>query len=199
MTPLGVACAVAGVIVNALRDRVRTIALVLFGILCIPFGLGFPPESDPNRYFLTSFVVAAIFSGDAAAWLAERLPRARFLPALILAGLAVALLVENRWIISQATDERARALISSVQRTTPGDAVLVANWEDAPPLAYAAYVEHSMGRRIVEAAWIGDVAGDVPRWSAVRPVFSVGESGSVPGYRLFTVAPGATIYRLVPR
>jgi hypothetical protein len=199
-TPFGTIVAAAGVVAGALRDRIRTIALVLFGIACIPFGIGFPPESDPNRYFLTSFIVAAIFIGEAAAWLAQRLPRARVLPAVILAGIACALLVENRWIFTEAADASARALISGVQHATPGNAVLVANWEDAPPLAYAAYVEHSLDRRIVEAAWLSDVADQVPRWAATRPVFAIGEPpDEVPGYRLAAVRSQALIYRLVPR
>lgn len=199
MTPVGVIAALGGVAAGWLSDRAQTAALVLFGALCVSFGLAFATESDPNRYFLGSFLVAAILSGEAAAWLGKRLPRrARMLPAAILGAVALVLLLEGRWIFGQATDERARVVISDVQRTTPRDAILIATWEDAGPLAYAAYVERSLGQRIVDPAWLAQAAAQVPHWAVTRPVFVVGQPyGSVLGYRLARVCRRSSIFALV--
>jgi hypothetical protein len=198
LTPFGAAATAAGVCTTWMRDHVRAATLLLFGVPCIPFALGFPPESEPRRYLLASFVVAAIFAGDAAEFVAQRMPRLRALVTAALLVAAVALVVENRWIFAFAGDERARAVISDVQQRTPQDAVLVASWLDAPALAYAAYVERSLGGRIVVAAWIGDVASDVPAWRRTRPVFVVGPSNatSVAGLRIVALSPGSPVYRL---
>lgn len=197
MSSFGVSLAIGGVVAAWTRDRVRTGALLLFGAACIPFGLAFPPESDPHRYFLTSFLVASVFSGDAAAWLVRHLPRLRSLPAFALATIAAAVAIQNRWIVGLAGDERARDVIVEVQHATPRNAIVVANWEDAPPLAYAAYVERSLNDRIVEAAWLADVAADLPAWMKVRPVYALGSGQSAPGYRLAAVGRTASLGRVV--
>jgi hypothetical protein len=197
MTSFGVSLAIGGVVSSWIRDRTRTAALLLFGVLCIPFGLAFPPESDPHRYFLTSFLVASIFSGDAAGWLVRHLPRWRWLPALALGVIAAVVAIENRWIFGLTDDERARTIIVEVQRMTPRNAIVVANWEDAPPLAYAAYVERSLDDRIVDAAWLGDVVAELPGWMKMRPVYALGYGQSAPGYRLEMIGRKDSLGRVV--
>lgn len=198
MTPLGVAATMIGICAAWVRDARRAAGLLLFGAPCITFALEFPPESEPARYFLPSFIVAAIFIGDAGALFVRLLPRSRTITPLVLAATALVLLAENRWIFALANDENARAVISEVQHRTPSDAVLIASWLDAPPLAYAAYVEHALGGRVVTAAWLGDLAQRVPLWTQRREVFVVGSSaGSVPGYRLVPLARGSALARLV--
>jgi hypothetical protein len=197
MTAYAVSMAVGGIAAAWSIGRVRTIALLLFGITCIPFGLGFAPESDPHRYYLTSFLVGAILCGDAALWLAKRLPYENALPFLILGTISAVLLAQGRWIFALAGDERARAVIDDVRHSTPANAIVVANWLDAPPLAYAAYVERSFGSRIVEPAWLGDVAAKLPLWMKERPVFAVGDGQSAPGYRLAAVSKRSSVSRVV--
>ena len=196
--PFGLAALAAGIYVAWIRDRVRATALLLFALPCIIFGAGFPPESDPRRYFIGSFVVAAIFIGDAMGFLARQLPAARYAVAVALAAMAALLVVENRWVFDQAGDESARAVISAVQQRTPANAILVANWLDAPPLAYAAYVEHSLGSRSVAAAWVGDLGAHARVWMRTRPVFVAGTSnvGGLPGYRLVALDAHSSLFRL---
>jgi hypothetical protein len=197
MTSFGVSMAIGGLVAGWMRDRLRTVALVLFGIVCVPFGLGFPPESDPHRYFLTSFLVLAVLCGDAAAWLARRLGSWRAAPALVLVAICLALCVENRWIFGLAGDERARNVIVDVRQMTPRNAVIVANWNDAPALAYAAYVERSLGARIVDAAWLGDVVSELPGWMKSRPVYALGDGQGAPGYKVAVVTRGLPLGRVV--
>ena len=200
MTPIGVAALAAGIYVAWIRNHVRAAALALIALVCVVFAAGFPPESDPRRYFIPSFVIAAIFVGDAIAFLARRFPRARLAASAALAGLAIFLIVENGWIFAQAHDERARAIIAEVQHRTPSNAILVANWLDGPPLAYAAYVEHSLGARTITIAWVGDLGPHIAAWLRTRPVYVVGSTnaGGLRGYRLVAPAPNSTVYRLVP-
>jgi hypothetical protein len=197
MTSYGVSMAAGGIAAAWSVSRVRIGALLLFGVACIPFGLGFAPESDPHRYYLTSFLVGSILCGDAALWLARRVPYRNVLPFLILAGISAALLVQGRWIFAFANDERARAVIDDVRRSTPSNAIVVANWLDAPPLAYAAYVERTLGNRIVEPAWLGDVAAKLPLWMKMRPVFAIGEGQSAPGFRLAAIGKRSAVSRVL--
>ncbi len=199
ISSFGVSLAIGGAVAGWMRSRVRTVALLLFGAACIPFGLAFPPESDPHRYFLTSFLVASVLCGEAAGWLIRRVPRWRWLPALAPAVLAAGLFVANRWIFGLADDERARAIIVNVQRGTPSNAIVVANWSDAPPLAYAAYVEHSLANRIVLAQWLGNVTGQLPSWMRRRPVYALGYGQSAPGYKLALVGRHSTLGRVVAK
>ena len=92
-------------------------------------------------------------------------------------------------------------LIQSVVARTPGDAVLLAPWIDSTALAYAAYVDGSLGHRIVVSAWLSDEAARVPGWiRAGRQVYVVDQVvGSVPGYRLEHISGSPDIYRIVPQ
>lgn len=199
LTPAGVALLVAGIGVAARRDRARAAALVLAALPPVIFALGFPPESDPRRYFVASFAIAAVFLGDAGGALARALPRARAVVALGLTVLAGALALENAWIFAQAGDESARAVIAAVERGTPPNAILVSNWLDAPPLAYAAYVERALGHRVVTVSWVGDLGPHVAAWLRARPVYVVGptNAGGLRGYRLVSLR-GTPIARLLP-
>lgn len=200
LTPFGAAAALFGIAVAWKRDRARAAALVLFALPCVIFGASFPAESDPRRYFIESYFVAAVFAGGAFSCVARSVPRVRILAASACAALALLLVVQNRWIFAQAGDERARAVIAAVQRQTPDDAILVASWLDAPPLAYAAYVEHSLGSRSIAVAWVGDLGPYLPRWPRTRPAFVIGPSnaGGLAGYGLVEVAPHSPVFALVP-
>ncbi len=54
------------------------------------------------------------------------------------------------------------------------------------PLAYAAYVEKSLGRRIVVTGWPEDYSAYYPVWLADRPIVFVSDDPilSVPGLRV---------------
>jgi hypothetical protein len=197
--PIGVAAVAAGAYVAWIRDRARAAALFLFAVPCVVFGAGFPPESDPSRYFIPSFIVAAVLVGGAAGFLARQLPPMRGIVTAALGALVVALVVTNRWIFAQAGDESARAVIVDVQQRTPANAILVANWLDGPPLAYAAYVERSLQARTLTIAWVGDLGPRMRSWLRTRPVYVVGPSnpGGLPGYHLDALA-GSPIFRVTP-
>jgi hypothetical protein len=195
-TVLGVAFTILGIVVALRRDGVRTAALLLVGGMSIPFALGYGDESDVQRYFLPSFVIAAIFVGDACAWLSRRRLRAVAIAAVT--GCAVWLVVSGAQLFNQPRDERARREVDEVLRATPDNAVLVATWVLAPPLAYVAYVEHGTGHRTVDAAWYGDEADLLPAWTARRPVYVVGTpEGIVPGFRLERLSTRTALYRVV--
>lgn len=195
-TFVGAIAALFGAIVAWRRNAVATGALVLSGGISVLFALSFTDESDVGRYFLPSFAVASIFAGTACGiW--RRWP-ARVTSALALVCTSAWLVHAQPWFFNQPHDTRAREAIEEVRAATPDGSVLVATWVFAPPLAYCAYVEHRLGSRIVDPAWIGDESERLASWTAVRPVFVVGTpQGSIPGFHLERLATRTEVYRVV--
>ncbi|MGZ3498225.1 MAG: protein O-mannosyl-transferase family [Vulcanimicrobiaceae bacterium] len=197
-TPIGVLLAAAGCFALVRRDPWMGVALLLAGFVPSAFALGYSIEADPQRYYLVSFIVTAVFAGYGAAMAARYRPSLRFAGPVVVAALSVALLAINHGIFNQIHSAGARTVISTVQKRTPDNAILIAPWLYATPLAYGAYVDRSLGNRIVETAWLDDDAQRVPLWLRTRPVYVVGiVFGSVPGYHLQYIAGSPALYRVV--
>jgi hypothetical protein len=189
---------------NAARDEFGWIALVaaLLGLalvtrdepllgsglflavaLPVPFVLNYRAESDIERYFLTSFWLIAAMAGvglsrGLAAYLRERSRMSTTLAALTAGVLVVQIGLANKDVFAQRTDDGAAKFVDRVIAQTPDRSVIITNWAFATPLAYAAYVENRLGRRIVETAWVGDDLAFLPKWVAERPVYAVVEGGT---------------------
>jgi hypothetical protein len=197
-TWIGVGLIVAGIVAAFLADRVRTVALVLCGFVCVPFALGYPDEADAKRYFLTSFVVGAIFAGEAGVWLAARVRWARVatVGAMVLAS--AWLVWTQRHLFTQPHDARAAAAADTILLLTEPNAVIIANWSYATPLAYEAYVEHRFGARTIDAAWLYDDADFVPEWAKSHTIYVAGEvSGEVDGFHPEQISARPPLFRLV--
>jgi len=200
-TALGILVAAAGAIALA-RSRPWLAAAVLLAAVCpAVFAFGYPVEADLERYYLIPFIVTAILAGYGASTIAKAMPELRVVSMLILPAIAVTLLVLNRSTFAQPKSSGAEGLIRTVQGRTPNDAVLLAPWIDSTALAYAAYVDRSLDKRIVDNAWLSDEAGRVPGWiRAGRHVYVVDQVfGSVPGYRLTRIPGSPDLYRVEKR
>lgn len=198
LTPLGALLALAGFLVLLRREPWLASSFALAALVPTAFGLAYSVEADQERYYLISFAIAAVFGGYAAAAIARAERSLRIAAAATVAVLAIALLTANRDTFAQWNSPGAEAVISSVLAHTPGNAILIAPWLYATPLAYGAYVERSLGNRIVETAWLVDDAARVPGWTKTRPVYVVGIIfGSVPGYHLVSVAGDPSIFAVV--
>jgi len=197
LTPLGLLLALGGLFALVRADRWLAAALILAVGVPVTFAFGYTIEADIARYYLISFGVAALLAGYGAAIIARELAPLRGAATLLVFALAGALIVENRDTFSQARSQGARPVIATVREKTPKNAILIAPWIFATPLAYAAYVEHSLDRRTVQAAWLGDVAARVPNWQRSRPIYVVGiVSGSIPGYALVRTAGSPDLFRV---
>jgi 4-amino-4-deoxy-L-arabinose transferase-like glycosyltransferase len=197
-TPLGVVLALGGLYALFRRDEPLASALLLAFAFPTAFGLAYTIEADPARYYLIGFAVVAVFAGYAATEIVRALPALSRPVYVLLFGLAAALLALNSGTFAQRDSSGAQAMISSVVKNTPGNAVLITPWIDATALAYGAYVEHRLGNRIVETSWLADDAKLVPSWTRSRPVYVVGTVwGHVPGYRLVKVSASPDLFRVV--
>ncbi len=197
-TALGILIAAAGAIALARSRPWLAAALFLAAVCPAVFAFGYPVEADIQRYYLIPFIVTAILVGYGANAIAKAMPELRVPSSLVLPAIAVTLLILNRGTFEQPKSTGAEGLIRTVQSATPNDAVLLAPWIDSTALAYAAYVDRSLGRRIVDSAWLSDEAGRVPGWiRAGRPVYVVDQVfGSVPGYRLIRIPGSPDLYRI---
>ena len=166
----------------------------------VPFALGYAIEADVNRYFLPSFIMGAALAGIGAATIAARWPRLRLPSIAALAAIAGVQFVGHSALLGQRFDPGATDFIAFVRANTPRDAILMAPWTYATPLAYAAYVDKSMDERVVETAWLSDDIEQLPRWMKQRPVYIVYLPwGDLPaGYRLQRLAGGyPPVYRVL--
>lgn len=198
-TPLAVVLALGGLYGLFRREPWLAAAFVLAFAFPTAFGLSYTIEADPARYDLIGFALVSALAAYAASEIARALPPLRRAAYALLFGLAAALLALNSGTFAQRNSTGAQAVIASVVKKTPGNAVLITPWIDATPLAYAAYVQHRLGNRIVETSWLADDAKRVPSWTRRRPVYVVGMVwGHVPGYWLQKISGSPDLYRVVP-
>lgn len=185
-TPAGTVLVVFGAVVFLIWGRMRAGGFIVAGAFAAPFALGYPIEADVARYFLPSFVVCAVLAGIAVAAAAKhwRGARAGFLAAFT--AVVISQFVAHDGLLGQRYDPGATDFIAFVKAHTEGNAILMAPWTYATPLAYSAYVENAMDERVVEAAWLSDDIEQLPRWMRERPVYIVFLPwGDLPaGYRL---------------
>lgn len=200
ITPLCALAALGGLVALARRDRWLTLALFLAFAFPAAFAFAYSIEADRPRYYLISFAVSLIFSICGSSAVAHALPALRRTAAAILAAMAIVLLLLNRGTFAQPHAAGAQATIATVVEKTPRNAVLIAPWLFATPLAYAAYVDHDLGGRIVVAAWLADEAQHVPQWTRTRPVYVVGRLfGKVRGYRAVRIPGSPDLWKVVKR
>ncbi|HEX8806130.1 MAG TPA: hypothetical protein VF741_04235, partial [Candidatus Aquilonibacter sp.] len=195
LTPIGFVLAVAGLIIFFRRDLAGAVVASATVVPSALFAFGFAAESDVDRYFLPVFSLLAVCAGYAV--VSVRRKPARFV-AFASAGLAIAyLLFSQTHFFNQPHDDRAARDVAEIVHATPHDAVIVATWVIAPPLAYDAYVLHKTGERTIVASWYGDQIDRLPRWFVTNPVYVAGTpEGSVPGFRLERMPTHAELYRV---
>lgn len=199
-TLAGALLALAGAVTFLLRARLRAAGFIIAGAFGAPFALGFPIEADVARYFLPSFVVAAVLGGLAVAAFAARFPRVRAAAAVAFFCVVAVEAYDHSSLMGQRFDPGATNFIAFVTGHTENNAILMAPWTYATPLAYAAYVDGSLGGRVVETAWLSDDIEELPRWMRERPVYIVYLPwGDLPaGYRLQQVPGGdPPLYRVL--
>jgi hypothetical protein len=193
LTPVGVVLAIAGMIALFRRDLVRAIVASATMLPSALFAFGFGAESDVDRYFLPAFILFAVAAGEALSLVRRPIGHRT---AVACTGLAIAyLLFSQPHFFNQPHDDRAARDAAEIVRATPSDAIVVATWVFAPPLAYDDYVLHETGDRTIVASWYGDQIDRLPQWT--RPVYVAGTpEGSVPGYRLERMPTHAELYRV---
>jgi hypothetical protein len=195
LTPVGVVLAIAGLIVFFRRDFKGAVVACAAAVPSALFAFGFAAESEVNRYFLPLFILLAACAGFALAAIQRRPAR---ITAYACTGLAIIYLIFSQLhFFKQPQDNRATSDAAEIVRATPHDAVIIATWVIAPPLAYDAYVLRQTNERAIVASWYGDQIDRLPRWYISHPLYVAGTpEGSVPGFRLERMPTHAELYRV---
>ena len=150
------ALAILALFVFERRPRMWVIVagLLLAGAASIPFAIRYSALIDADKYELVLIwavcgVIALACTSTITAL--ERFGRMRI--ALVVTVLLVVSSAYSayaqRGLVDARNDRNAINLVANVVRLTPDNAVVFAGWSYATPLAYAAYVEGSFGKRIV--------------------------------------------------
>jgi hypothetical protein len=198
LTPIGVVLAFAGVIVMFRRDLAAAVVACATLLPSALFAFGFAAESDVDRYFLPAFILLCVAAGALRGSPSTRSgSRLRMTVTLAMAVAAAYLLFSQPHFFAQPRDDRAARDAAEIVSATPQDAIVIATWVFAPPLAYDAYVLHQTGARTIVASWYGDQIDRLPQWIALHPVYVAGTpQGSVPGYSLERMPTHVELYRV---
>ena len=180
------------------------VGLVLAAVVPALFGAAYPAEADPERYVLALYAVIAL--GVAVA--ADRTVRAfgRQKPAVAL-GVVCALLavvsvrdvVRGHELFAYRDNPEASELGVRVAAQTRDGAVVVAPWDWATALAYHAYVDRALGRRIVVCALPREHLEEYAAWMREHQVTIVSEGApDLPGYSTRKLTGGSPqVYEIV--
>lgn len=196
-TPLGAAFALVGAVAVLARSRMLGIGLLAFGFLGVPFAFAYALEADKDRYLLVALWTAALLAACGAAAATAGLGRLwRSTPSIAsfssigLASVLVALAGWDAWnargTVAVDRDLTARRFITATERISTPDAIVVAPWIYATPLAYAAYVERSFGHRLIVTAEAATLRERMAAWSSRSCVVAVSDRRThrLPGLRV---------------
>lgn len=132
------------------RDWRATLVVVTACLAGLLFSVTYPNESDVSRYrLLVSWLAVPLLGALTPSSPTRRDAVVTWLLALFLAtGVASAFAAQSGFL-HHSTGENGRWAIEAVGNRVPPGSAVVADWLDATSLAYGAYVDGSLPRRIV--------------------------------------------------
>jgi hypothetical protein len=188
----GAIIAIIGLIALFARPPLA-LGLLLTAILVVPFSMTYGVLIDPDKYYLMLLWLIALFVSRGV----TAFGRFEAAPALLVAAAIGINLAHSGHIFAQRSLHNGESLIADVRDHTEANAIVIAGWSYATPLAYAAYVEKDFGDRIPVSSGRFD---DISRWTAIRPVYYLPfpeNDTKLPGVRLERIAnTSPPLYRL---
>ncbi len=174
----GVGLAAVGAALFVGRRSPAGAALVLAGLLPVPYTESYNELQDPERYYLFTLWCAAIAVGAGFEFVANLFAlRPRSMGRFAIAGVLVASFAAASPVrgtfFTQRYERNAEWYVDDMIAATPDNALIVAEWAYATPLAYAAYVRRSFGRRVVVTAAPKQYLAKYRAWLATRPLYVV--------------------------
>jgi hypothetical protein len=162
--------------------------LLLIGVAPLLFADAYAAESEATRYDLPAYFALVAAAAYGVAVLDAGLRGPQRYAALATVALAWCVLVGGNvaggaWMFDQPHERDAHDWIDRVAAATPPHAIVVAEWNDATPLAYGSYVLHALGDRIVLTAQPHEFERDYRGWLRRRPIVVV--SGDPQTFRGF--------------
>jgi hypothetical protein len=193
----GLLLAAIGAGAFVVRRDARGIAIVLCALLPVPYTESYVELQDPDRYYLFTLWCSGIALGSGFELVlalfrleSRSVLRFAFWGGLVASFLTVA--TNRQQMFDQALDNTAPTYVADMKSITPDNAIVLAEWAYSTPLAYAAYVDNSLGNRIVVASSPQQYVSYIGTWLQTRPVYLVAFSDDVtmPGFRLDLIRQG---------
>jgi hypothetical protein len=173
---------ILGVVVLMRRNASIAIAFVLLALSVGPFVVSFVGESDPDRYVMLTLAIESVLGavGVGVAVKAIQIRSGATWPlgtvaAALLFATAAAEAIGARGLFDERYDRLGAVYIRDVIAATPSDAIVIAPWVWATPLAYASFVTRDFGGRIIDTASVADEEPRLSGWIRVRPVYAVSD------------------------
>jgi hypothetical protein len=141
----------------------------MFSGIC--FAVAYAPREggDWPRYLLPSFALACAIAAAATRALA-RWRAADPIAGVAMLGIAAQLYFQNDGRYIQRYGTGAESNIDEIRSTVPDGAVVISSWLDATGLAYGAYVDRSLGSRVV-MSWSGELLPSYLDWTKEYRIF----------------------------
>ena len=141
--------------------------MAAFGLVPLLFVAAYASESDAPRYHSPAYVALAVLGAYGISSLVQALhpPLQAALVLVAFVGFATLLAADFQHGVKRFAQRDlliARGFTDDVVAHSAPNAIIVAPWLYATPLAYRSYVEHRFGERIVVTAWPRDVARSFP-------------------------------------
>jgi hypothetical protein len=165
--------AAAGIAILGRRD-LRSLSVLAAGTL---FGIAFAhvyrSDAHIDRYVFVSLAVTAALAAASARPALPQMPAhlLRVLVAVVLAVIAGTGLTQTRTALIAHKSIDSQTTIDAARTETPDNAIIVAEWNDAATLGYGAFVEHTLGSRLIVTSWPYDYLDRFDAWSKTRPVY----------------------------
>jgi hypothetical protein len=166
---LSLALALVGFGALVYRNPRVALALGALSLGGIAFAANYRVESAPQRYAFSAFWALSVFVGYGAWWLAESVvQRERWIAPAAVILLAIAFVPALGHSLASVRADTAhldgRDAAFEVASVTPDGSVIVSTWTYATPLAYAKYVAHTLGSRLIVSGWPSDYESRYPAW-----------------------------------
>ena len=181
----GLILAFVGLIRLWTKNARVTLLQLVFCLAIVPFSYAYGNvEGDSDRYrmlplwLVPLLMAAATAAGEIHFDFLTAMARKVIISALMLIW-TIETFQNNRGIFMNSGDTN-RAIITEAAARVPRRAILVSTWVDATTLAYGAYVEHALDRRIIIASWPNGEKSHFAAWLKVHPVFVIWPSRPEP-------------------
>jgi hypothetical protein len=166
------ALAAIGAVALARADR-RSLSVLAAGTLGgIAFSYAYRTDTHIDRYEIVSYAVTAALAAACTRLTLPRLSAASMAAygAAVLAVVAGLAVIENEPRVGPLPSENGERIIDAVRNGTPDRSIVVAQWNDAAALGYGAFVERTLGSRLIVSGWPSQYGDLYEGWAAMRPV-----------------------------
>jgi len=152
-------------------QRLAAISVLAATFSGVCFAVAYAPREggDWPRYLLPSFALSCAIAA-AATRLVAKWKAADLVAGVAMLAIAAHLYFQNDNRYVQRYGAGVQSDLDAIRSNVPDGAVVISSWLDATGLAYGAYVDHSLGSRVI-MSWSGDLLPSYVGWTKDYRIF----------------------------